>query len=103
MSRTLNIEIKESCKELQRQMHKQRQGRQQERVYTLYLLQSHQVKTASQVATLIGRDYSTVKRWLRRYRHGGFNELLEIKHGGGRGLSIPKQEVKEVLAEPKTV
>jgi transposase len=96
MGRILNIEIKESDKELKKLMHKQTQGRKKERVYVLYLLKSHQAETSLDVSKLIGRDYSTIKRWLRKYRQGGIHQLLEIKHRGGKSLSLPK-EVLETL------
>ena len=75
-------------------MHNQRQGRQKERVYALYLLKSHQAETSLQVANLIGRNYSTIKRWLKNYRQGRICRLLEIKHGGGRRFSIPIRSIR---------
>lgn len=32
-----------------------------------------------QLAQRLGRDPSTVTRWLQKYRQGGLSELLEIK------------------------
>jgi transposase len=100
----LNIEIKESVQELKKLIHNQRQGRQQERISALYLLKSHQAETSLQVANLIGQDYSTIKRWLKNYRQGGIAQLLKIKHGGGRSLSIPTSVLKALeqrLEEPQ--
>lgn len=47
-------------------------------------------------ARLIGRDYSTVKRWLRIYRHQGIGKLLQLNSGGGKSLSL-SPEILDVL------
>lgn len=96
MARKREVKIKETTKELKQLLHQQKSGRIKERVQVLYLIKSQQVASALTAATLIGRDYSTVKRWLRIYRETGIKELLKLKHGGGRSLSL-SQEVLEAL------
>jgi transposase len=96
MARKQEVKIKETTKELKQLLHQQKSGRIKERVQVLYLIKSQQVASALTAATLIGRDYSTVKRWLRIYRETGIKELLKLKHGGGRSLSL-SQEVLEAL------
>lgn len=88
MARKLEVDIKETTKELKQLLHQQKRVRIRERVQVLYWLKSKQTPNALSAAALIGRTYSTVKRWLRTYRQSGLQELLELKHGGGKELSL---------------
>ncbi|MDY6992634.1 MAG: helix-turn-helix domain-containing protein [Pseudomonadota bacterium] len=88
MARKLEVEIKETAQELKQLLHQQKNGRIKERIQVLYALKTNQTETALSAAALIGRTYSTVKRWLRLYRQGGIEQLLELKHGGGKALSL---------------
>ena len=98
MTKKLDLNIKETVPELKKLLHQQKSGRKKERILVLYLLKTQQAEDAFTTATVIGRNYSTVKRWLRIYRQGGLNGLLELKHGGGRTLSLPPN-VLEVLEQ----
>ncbi|BAP56698.1 hypothetical protein THII_2401 [Thioploca ingrica] len=82
MARKLEIDIKETTQELKQLLHQQKSGRTKERVPVLYLLKTKQTETALTAAAVIGRTYSTVKRWLRIYRQSGIDEFLKLKHGG---------------------
>lgn len=94
MARTLEVNIKETDRELKALLHQQKKGRIKERVQVLYLLVTKQAETASTAAMLIGRNYSTVKRWLRTYRQTGINDLLELKSGRGRKLSLSSENLE---------
>lgn len=89
MPKTLKIFIKETPQKLKQLLHQQKRGRFQERIQVLYLLTTQQAESALAVAPLIGRAYTTVKRWLRTYRQGSIDELLKMKSGGDRRGSIP--------------
>jgi len=88
MGRKLEIEVKETEVELKKLLRQQQSGRQQERVEALYLLKTQQAETTQKIVRLIGRNYSTIKTGFRTYRQHGIDGLLEIKHGGGRNLSL---------------
>jgi len=88
MARTLEVDIQETPEELKQLLHQQKSVRIRERVQVLYWLKSKQTQNALSAAALVGRTYSTVKRWLRTYRQSGLEELLELKHGGGKELSL---------------
>ena len=88
MSRKLEIDIKEPIKELKQLLHQQQRVRIRERVPVLDWLKSQQIPNALSAAALIGRTDSTVKRWLRTYRQSGLKERLELKHSGGKELSL---------------
>ena len=62
MSRNLEILITETAEELKNQLHSQRDGRTQERIQVRYWLKTGPAETALEVASLIGKSDSTVKR-----------------------------------------
>lgn len=88
MARNLEIEIKETAHELKQLLNQEKSVRIKERVQVLYWLKTQRIETALAASEWIGRTYSTVKRWLRTYRQNGLDELLELKHGGGKALSL---------------
>lgn len=96
MGRPLEVEIQEPEKTLKQLLHQQKSGRMTERIQVLYSLKTQQVPNALMAARLIGRDYSTVKRWLRIYRHQGISKLLQLNSGGRKSLSL-SPEILEVL------
>ena len=96
MGRALEVEIKETEKTLKQLLHQQQSGRMKERIQVLSGLKTQPVPNALMAAMLIERDYSTVKRWLRIYRHQGIGKLLQLNSGGGKSLSWPP-EILDVL------
>ena len=64
MTKKLDLNIKETVPELKKLLHQQKSGRKKERILVLYLLKTQQAEDAFTTATVIGRNYSTVKRWL---------------------------------------
>ena len=88
MARKLEVDIQETTKELKRLLHQPKNVRIRERVPVLYWLKSKQTQNALSAAVLMGRTYSTVKRWLRTYRQSGLKKLLEFQHGGGKEFSL---------------
>ena len=98
MPKKLAIYIKETPQELRQLLHQQKNSRIKERVQILYLLKTQQSQSALEASIFIGRDYSTIKRWLRVYRQKGLAELLELKHGGGRSLSL-NSEILNALCQ----
>lgn len=53
------------------------------------LLKTAQAKTVQAAAQLLGRHRVTLQEWLRSYRQGGIEALLETKVPPGRRRSIP--------------
>lgn len=87
MPRSLKIEIKESTQQLEKQVKTARTAGQKERLQMLWWLKTGQVTQHQQLAERLGRDPSTVTRWLQRYRQGGLASLLEVKVAPGQ---VPK-------------
>lgn len=79
MSRPFKIEIIESEEELKKRLQTVREGSQKEKLQMLWWLKSGQVSEQQEIGFRLGRDTSTVTRWLQKYRSGGLSSLLEIK------------------------
>lgn len=84
MARSLKIVIEESVEFLDKQLKQTRTARQRERIQILWWLKTGQVKEHQELAHRLGRDTSTVTRWLQKYRRGGLSELLEVKTATGQ-------------------
>jgi transposase len=101
MSRPFKIEITESEEELKKRLQTARLVSQKEKLQMLWWLKSGQVKEQQEIGDRLGRDTSTVARWLQKYRLGGLCSLLEIKKAPGasrkmsdRALAALKQELE---------
>jgi len=51
---------------------------------SLILIKESKLKGQLEVATHLGVDYATVKRWLKQYKEEGLDSLLKLKSGGKR-------------------
>lgn len=104
MSKTLDINLKETIAELKKRLQQQQKGRIKERRQVLELLKTKLASTALAASQMLGRAYSTVKRWLKTYRQSGIASLLELKSGGNKPLSLPVEVLKVLekrLQQPK--
>ncbi len=84
MARRLQIVIEESAEYLEKQLKQTRTASQKERLQLLWWLKTGQVKQHQELAHRLGRDASTVTRWLQKYRRGGLPQLLEVKTAPGQ-------------------
>lgn len=84
MARSLVLEIKESAEFLEKQLKQTRTAAQRERIQILWWLKTGQVQQHKELARRIGRDGSTITRWLQKYKRGGLSELLEVKTAPGQ-------------------
>ena len=89
MSRPFKVEIAQSEEELKQRLQTARLASQKEKLQMLWWLKSGQVSEQQEIAFRLGRDTSTVTRWLQKYRRGGLSSLLEIKKAL---LGNPKNE-----------
>ena len=94
MPRQMQIEIAESAEALEKQLKHARTASQKERLQMLWWLKTEQVNEHQQLARQLGRDPSTITRWLQKYRTGGIAELLALKTAPGK----PPQITPEALA-----
>ena len=98
------IEIQESSEQLKTLMHQQTCAMAKERLQVLYLLKSLQAKDITEAAKLIGRDRTTVQRWLQKYQQGGIETLIAERTGQGRkrliGAAV-NQALEAELSKPE--
>jgi transposase len=83
MARPFKLVVTESEGELQSLMH-QLDGIKKERVQMLWWLKSGQVDEHQEIVRRLGRNGSTITRWLQKYREGGLQALLEVKQAPGQ-------------------
>jgi transposase len=83
---------------LKKHLQTARLGNQKEKLQVLWWLKTGQVKEQQQIGERLGRDTSTVTRWLQKYRNGRISSLLEInKAPGARSRKISD----DAIAAPK--
>ncbi len=102
MTRPFKIEIAESEEELKKRLQTARSGNQKEKLQMLWWLKSGQVKEQQQIGERLGRDASTVTRWLQKYRLGGLSSLLEIKKAPGASRKISDDAIAALKHELET-
>lgn len=95
MSRPFSIEITESETDLKKRLQHAREAIHKEKLQMLWWLKSRQVSQQQEIGKRLGRDTSTVTRWLQKYRRGGLVELLQINQALGNERKIKG----EVLAD----
>jgi transposase len=88
MSRTLKLDIAESEEYLEKNVRNAKSAQQKERLQMLWWLKSGQVSKHQQLSQHLGRNPSTITRWLQRYRQGGLSALLEVKQAPGQPPKI---------------
>jgi transposase len=84
MARQLIVAIAESAESLEQQLKHSRNASQKERLQMLWWLKTGQITQHQTLAKRLGRDGSTVTRWLQKYRQGGLSELLALKSAAGK-------------------
>jgi transposase len=98
MSRPFHVEIHESAEYLEKSLRNARTGSQKEKLQMLWWLKSGQVKQHQEVAQRLGRNPSTITRWLQRYRQGGIQALLTIQKSPGRPRAIDEAMLGQLQA-----
>jgi transposase len=88
MSRPFKIEITESEAELKKQLQHVREALAKEKLQMLWWLKSGQVTQQQEIGKRLGRDTSTITRWLQKYRRGGLKPLLQVNKAPGNERKI---------------
>jgi transposase len=84
MARPFKLSITESEATLAALMRQNLSGNSKERVQMLWWVKSDQVKEHQEIGRRLGRDGSTITRWIQLYRQGGLPALLEVKRAPGQ-------------------
>jgi transposase len=64
----------------------------------LWWLKSGQVTQHQALAERLGRNPSTITRWLQQYRQGGLSGLLVVKHSPGRPRALDAALLAQLAA-----
>jgi transposase len=70
----------------------------------LWWVKSGQVTQQQEIAERLGRDTSTITRWLQKYRGGGLKVLLEINKAPGAVRKLSDEvlaDLQQQLATPE--
>lgn len=98
MGRPFNLEISESAEYLSKSLKKARTAFEKERLQMLWWIKTGQATQHQELSRMLGRDGSTVTRWLQKYRQGGLGKLLEVKASPGATPKI-QGEMRSRLEE----
>jgi transposase len=104
MSRPFIIDITESETDLKQRLQHAREAIHKEKLQMLWWLKSGQVSQQQEIGKRLGRDHSTVTRWLQKYRRGGLVELLQINKAPGNERKIKGAvlaDLQQQLQEPE--
>ena len=96
MGRPFNLEISESAQYLSKSLKKARTAFEKERLQMLWWIKTGQVSQHKELSQRLGRDNSTVTRWLQRYRQGGLENLLLKKLLLGRWQEFNQRCCKDL-------
>ena len=86
MGRHANITIKESIEELKNLYKNESNQKLKLRLKCLIYTKEDKYKTQTILATHLGIDYSSLKRWFKLYREEGLASYLKIKSGEKIGI-----------------
>lgn len=90
-------------KEGEQQLKHSRTASQKERLQMLWWLKTGQITQHKTLAERLGRDGSTVTRWLQKYRQGGLSELLTIKSARVKIASLERRGSCRITKKTGTV
>jgi len=83
MSRPFKLAIAESEADLKKRLQHAREAIHKEKLQMLWWVKSGQIQQQQEIGQRLGRDTSTITRWLQKYRRGGLQELLKINQAPG--------------------
>jgi transposase len=104
MGNKFTVEVNESVEQLRHRLHHSITSSSRERLQMLYWLKQDAIASRKELSKKLGRDESTIYRWLKKYRQGGISNLLSVKTPPGKKSKISEPEMnqlKERLSEPQ--
>ena len=104
MGNKFEVKVKESPEELKHRLHHAVTASSKERLQMLYWLRQNAIATRKELSQKLGRDESTIYRWLKRYHQGGLTNLLDVKTPPGKKSKVSQEEMnqlKERLSQPQ--
>jgi transposase len=102
MSRPFKLEIAESEAELKKRLQHAREAIHKEKLQMLWWVKSGQLTQQQEIAERLGRDTSTITRWLQQYRRGGLEMLLQIKKAPGAERKLSDEVLSDLQQQLNT-
>lgn len=96
MARPFKLEIKESVEYLEKSLRNARTASQSQKLLFLWWLKSEQVSQHQELSQRLGRNPSTITRWLQQYRQGGLSELLKERQPPSKRWEIDGEMLKQL-------
>ncbi len=90
--------LAESADDLKRRLRDERHPRKRQRLHLLFLIASHQVRSRSQLAHVLGITRNTVARWLASYHQGGLPALLDLYVPEGKAPPLSPFQLEQLRA-----
>jgi putative transposase len=104
MANHFRVEVKESEAELRHRLGRTLTASSKERLQMLLWIKTKSISTRQHLCQRLGRNESTIYRWLQRYRAAGIEGLLTVKQAPGRVAKIPADVIEQMqqrLANPQ--
>jgi transposase len=99
MARAFKFEVLEDEEYLERSLQQARRVSQKEKLQMLLWIKRGAVKQQQELGQRLGRDTSTISRWLQRYRQGGLAKLLEQRKAPGKAWEIEGEILAQLEAQ----
>jgi putative transposase len=89
MANHFRVEVNESEAELRHCLGRTHTASSQERLQMLLWIKTNSIQTRQELCQRLGRNESTIDRWVQRYAACGIESLLEVKTAPGAAPKIP--------------
>jgi transposase len=96
MANHFRVEVKESERELRHRLQRTRLASSKERLQMLLWIKTNSIQTRQELSQRLGRNESTIYRWVQRYHAGGIDGLLEVNPSPGAPSKIPASVVAQL-------
>jgi len=93
-----STEVKEGLEDLAAKLQKAKTLKARERLQVLYWLRQDNPPNILTIAKAIGKHRNTLQTWLKMYRTGGVEGMLEVKQSSG-GVRVIPQWAEDTLAK----
>ena len=96
MANYFRFAVTESAEELLHRLRHTTTASSTQRLQMLYWIKIQAVSTRQELALRLGRNESTIYRWLQRYKSGGIEALLEVNKAPGKTPLIPAEVMNQL-------
>ena len=73
--------------------------RKRERLQMLHLFKLENAKSINQACQILGKYRETIRKWCKKYREGGLENLIDIEKPSGRNPVIQGENLEKLIKE----